>query len=329
MSTDENIQRLRAVRRGHRGVITKATNEISEILGRNTPLTNELSSRLRALRRQLEAKLTTLNELDERVLALVKIEDIDKEIEESEVFVYKINEYQEKIDQATKQDINIGATASLPASSATQGVKPKLPKLTLPHFKGDVTKWTTFWDSFKSSVHQNSSLAKVDKFNHLKSLLEGPAARAVQGLALSDANYDAAIELLEERFGRTQQIIAAHMDELLRIPSCTRDKSSSLRYVYDTINVHVRGLASLGVSADQYGSLLIPIVMSKLPEELRLRVAREAKGEVWELDNILQTLKIETEAREASDRSRVNERPTSKTPDAPPGSIPLHQQVKR
>ena len=31
--------------------------------------------------------------------------------------------------------------------------KAHLPKFTLPKFRGDVTAWTTFWDSFKAVVH--------------------------------------------------------------------------------------------------------------------------------------------------------------------------------
>ena len=53
--------------------------------------------------------------------------------------------------------------------------KPKLPKLYLPKFKGDIVKFTAFLDSFKSSVDDNRDISVVDKFNYLYSLLEGEA----------------------------------------------------------------------------------------------------------------------------------------------------------
>jgi hypothetical protein len=187
-------------------------------------------------------------------------------------------------------------------------VTTRLPKLHLTHFKGDVTKWSSFWDSYHSAVHSNQALSKIDKYNYLKFLLEGPAARAIEGLALTEANYDSATELLQARFGKPQQVISAHMDELLRLPSCSGDKSSSLRYVYDKISVHVRGLNALGVSSKEYGSLLILILMSKLPNDLRMRVARESKGEVWKIDELLETLRVEIEVREASEQFKVSER---------------------
>ena len=78
------------------------------------------------------------------------------------------------------------------------------------------------------------------------------------------------------------------MDEILKIQACTNecnDRLSSLRYVYDKISVHVRGLTSLGINSDQYGTLLIPIIMSKMPSDIRLQVARKASKDVWKIDD--------------------------------------------
>ena len=142
----------------------------------------------------------------------------------------------------------------------------KLPKLILPKFKGDVTNYRSFWEMFESAVHKNASLTNIDKFNYLMSLLEGQALRAIKGLAVTEENYQAALDILRERFGNTQQIISAHMDELLKLQPCNSEKSSQLRYIYDKVSVNVRGLEALGVHSEQYGSLLIPIIMSKLPQ---------------------------------------------------------------
>ena len=86
--------------------------------------------------------------------------------------------------------------------------KVKLPKLVLNRFNGDLTKWSTFWDSSESSVHNNPSLSGVDKFNYLHTLLEGTASEAISGLKLTSANYEEAIAVLKKRFGNKQQINA-------------------------------------------------------------------------------------------------------------------------
>ena len=83
--------------------------------------------------------------------------------------------------------------------------KARLPKISLPRFNGDIMKWTAFWDSYKSAVHDNDELSDVDKFNYLRSLLERTAYEAIAGLTLSSANYGEAIDILVKRFGNKQR----------------------------------------------------------------------------------------------------------------------------
>ena len=106
---------------------------------------------------------------------------------------------------------------------------------------GIVTEWSSFWDLYNTAIHSNTSVSKVNKFSYLFSLLEGNAARSIKGLTLTSANYDAAIEILQERFGKTQQIIAAYMDQILQIPACSEGRTGQLRFIFDKISVHVRG----------------------------------------------------------------------------------------
>jgi hypothetical protein len=120
-------------------------------------------------------------------------------------------------------------------------------------------------------------------------------------LALSEQNYQAAIDILQQRFGNQQLVISTHMDELLKIPACAGDKASQLRFVYDRISVNVRGLEALGVKASQYGSLLIPVLMSKLPQDIRFQIARKTSKEVWDISEILDVIRNEVEAREMSE----------------------------
>ena len=108
----------------------------------------------------------------------------------------------------------------------------RIPKLQLPHFKGDVTKWNSFWDGFDSAIHSNGALNKIDKYNYLNSLLEGPAARAVQGLTLTEANYDSAIELLKSRFGKPQQVIMHQSILALPIPPPGNPRAFALFFFF-------------------------------------------------------------------------------------------------
>lgn len=217
----------------------------------------------------LEAKLKTLKKIDQEVLSLCNIDEIPQEIKESEKYVEKVITCQKPINDISQQNREMQETDPLagliqtllggvPPLLPTSQVNAKLPKLVLPKFHGEVTTWMGFWDSYKSAVHENVSLSKINKYNYLRSLLEGAASQAIQGIALSSDNCDSAVEILEQRFGKTQQIISAHMEEILKLQPCF-----TLRFLYDKLSLHVRGLSSLRVSSQEYGSLLIRIIMSK------------------------------------------------------------------
>ena len=96
---------------------------------------------------------------------------------------------------------------------------------------GGITLFTTLWQIFKSTIDKNEELAEIHKFHHLHSLLKRSAARAIQGLALTSANFEKSIKALKQRFSRPQQIIAFYMDELLKLPVCFDDKSMSMQLV--------------------------------------------------------------------------------------------------
>ena len=48
-----------------------------------------------------------------------------------------------------------------------------------------------------------------------------------------------------------------------------------LRVLYDQIEGNVRALNSLGVDSKDFGPLLIPIILEKLPNVIRLQVSRK------------------------------------------------------
>ena len=147
-------------------------------------------------------------------------------------------------------------------------------------------------------IHQNPDLSDIDRFNYLKSLLEKSAADAIAGLALTAANYDEAILILKKRFGNKKQIVGRHMDLLLNVDAVTSDQNlKGLRHLCDHVESHVHSVKSLGVTSDNYGSLLASVLMNKLPQELKLIITRK-REEDWNLDGILEEVEKEIEARE-------------------------------
>ena len=80
---------------------------------------------------------------------------IDEEIKGSEVVTATIICLKGKVDKANKANkANMSTQQHVESRQAT--VQPvsqnvvctRLPKLSLPKFRGDASKWNTFWDSF-------------------------------------------------------------------------------------------------------------------------------------------------------------------------------------
>jgi len=106
-------------------------------------------------------KRKALGTLDGEIVSICLFTKIEAELTESEPLEGKLLETRRKISAAV---IRGGKTHSSPSpvvreSSVTN--KPRLPKLTLPKFRGEVTQWSTFWDSYKSAVHENPDLSVI------------------------------------------------------------------------------------------------------------------------------------------------------------------------
>ena len=174
----------------------------------------------------------------------------------------------------------------------------KLPKLNLPTFSGSTLDWLSFWDSYESAIHRNPSLSEVQKFNYLKSLLHGEASQTIAGFSMTNTNYEKAISLLQERYGQTHKIIQTYMQALLDTPP-PLNTVDSLRNYYDKMETYVRGLESLGQTDDTYGSLLVPIILNKLPGEIRKNLAREHRSTNWILSDLRRAICDELSIMEA------------------------------
>ena len=144
-----------------------------------------------------------------------------------------------------------------------------------------------FIDTYTVAIHDNEDLTAVEKFSYLKSCVGGEAEKCLEGLTLTAPNYKHGMEILKERFGNKQIIISKHMSILLGLEKV---KSSSfikkLRALYDMITVNLRALLSYEIESTQFGPMLVPVILGKLPDDIRFEVSRKMNGEDWDLDNL-------------------------------------------
>ncbi|VDI19485.1 Hypothetical predicted protein [Mytilus galloprovincialis] len=68
----------------------------------------------------------------------------------------------------------------------------------------------------------------------------------------------------------------------------------------DKSEVYIRGLESLGQCQDTYGSLLIPVMLGKLPITVKSNITRENGNDDWTLGNLRKAIQREISIQEAS-----------------------------
>ena len=79
--------------------------------------------------------------------------------------------------------------------------------------------------------------------------------------------------------------------------SSSRDLKA-LRKLHDLVESQVRSLSAIGVDPASYGSLLIPVLLNKLPPDLQLMASRKVPEGDWKLDLLLKIIEEEIAARE-------------------------------
>ena len=202
------------------------------------------------------------------------------------------------LSRSTSRESLISRSSNQSTEFAARRVK--LPKLELKKFSGNIAEWQEFWDGFKSAVHDDVQLAKVDKFKYLRSYLAEPARSVVTGFALTDRDYDSAIGLLRSRYAKPGVIKRAHINELLNLAPVFNERSvQRLRNLRDQIETHFRAMEAQGVSKESYSSVVVPVLMGKIPETLRNNMIRFGTDHMdWNLDDMLMALGKELDVLE-------------------------------
>ena len=154
----------------------------------------------------------------------------------------------------------------------------RLPKLELRKFKGDLMQWTEFWEQYRVSIHINNNLGTLEKFTYLKGNLEGPPLTTIGPLALTEENYEKAIGMLEDRYGRPDKIQEAHLRMMEEIsPIFEASDKKRLGKFQEMIEGHQKGLEAVGIEPKSYEMIMVPKLMRKLLLLIRTQIAKSRK----------------------------------------------------
>ena len=278
----------------------------------------EREEKERELKREQEEKDRELRREQEEKDRELKREQMEKDREHSlnlekirmEVEIEKIRNEKLRIDAETKmkeleteKEMKLADvkkdTGENKSKTKEQQPDVRLPKFDLMKFDGDIFKWQEFWDCFNTAIHKKE-LSRIDKFNYLRSQLRNDAKDVISGLETTDANYDIAIDLLQERYGKKQLIINAHYAKLKEMPQSS-NHYEKLRSTFDNIEKHLRSLEALGENIEN--NLMMSLLQTKLPRHVLARLEEYKNNDNdWTVKNLRKELKRYIAAQEMGSR---------------------------
>ncbi|KAG1683753.1 Zinc finger SWIM domain-containing protein 3 [Nymphon striatum] len=98
------------------------------------------------------------------------------------------------------------------------------------------------------------------------------ALDTIRSYTLINENYEAALTALKDKYGNTDRLIEAHIEEILELKS--QSNGLTLRQIYDKLLLLVCTLENLGVTRNQYAILLVPMLKSVFSKEIKLNWAK-------------------------------------------------------
>lgn len=298
------MEKLEKARAACQGWLSRVCVKMDRLLAKSPPAT---SSEL----------VEVLEEFDKR---LNKLEEVQSEIE-LEISPEALEEYLDKADAVRQQarqkrllcadklkKLAEGDKDKSDSSSTTAPLHAKLPKLELPRFDGDLKQWQSFWEQFSSHI-DDTELPTISKLTYLLSLLDGTAKDVVEGVPHTCASYKTVVDLLKQRFGKSECIIHAHVQALLDLQVPVHQGKTYILQLWrlrDEVVKHTRSLEAQGVTGKQCEVLLTPMIVSRLPTELRLNWSRDCSGHESDLEWLLSWLQREIEVIERSEMYKGN-----------------------
>lgn len=205
----------------------------------------------------------------------------------------------------------------------------QLPKRKFPTFSGKITEWQGFDDLFNSILSHTPNLPDVEKFEFLKTSLEGEPQSLVAHLTLTAANYHSAWEILRGRYGNKRDLARVHLEALLTPHKVLSNDATSIKSLIHSILEHTAALDNLDLTTRHWSPILIHMFEKYLDYDLRARwemiVGDRHQPQVTEFVDFLRLHVRSAEARSGAYSSVTPAGPVSQVKPTPRSQNPKWQ----
>lgn len=251
MSLDDVMQSQLKELKKKRGIIKASLTRMKNFVDNFDPSTDAIS--LLEFRQEELPRLNQKFDDIQTQIELTIVDDSGREEEERSRFESDYfrtrSQIQEMVD--SKKSLNNSIHNSTLNTSSTQA-HVQLPPIKMPEFSGNIQGWESFFDCFRSMVHDVNTLTPAQKFYYLRSCVTGAALDLIKAVPMTDANYEVAIERLKQRYDNKSLVIQSHIRSLLESPYVESPNATELQQLHSHVCSHVAALKALDQPIDKW-----------------------------------------------------------------------------
>lgn len=151
----------------------------------------------------------------------------------------------------------------------------KVGDISVPKFDGTYTDWISWRAQFKSKVIA-TGLSADSKIDLLLGALEKEARQCAGDTEHRDIeDFERIWKKLELTYDNKYQIVTAHVNRILDLPSSVEPSSIKMRLLIDTVDQELRSLKRFEYNTDSWSPLVAVLLLRKLDRQTL---------SVWEMD---------------------------------------------
>ena len=214
----------------------------------------------------IKSSLSNLCRMQQRLETLLdqKVDGLDGD-EEKDELLEEINYLQEQLRQVTlKAEVYVAKLERIESEKAKAGPLP--PNVDIPKFDGNPVSFQSWWDHFRTLIHENVKVSQFWKMRYLLKALTGSAASLLAGKQGLADEYLESVEAVKKRYGSESLLVRHLVNSIVDYtPPSLKDLSSFGKFL-EVMKTRLVSLEMHGATKDM---ILLPLLEAKLPVSIR------------------------------------------------------------
>ena len=274
----------------YKGSVTKQINNCRALQADSNTSHAEFQASLNTLQRRFDSYEESYHKYLE---AVIETESEESALEKAATDAFEVfeDDFQVTLRQFHAKLQQLATTSQQPNPAPVCQSKPvtQFEKLKLPTFSGDLMDWPNFWARFDKLVVQNKQFSDTERSMFLEQCLLSPAIDVVKGLLRANTDFSQVVQLLKDRYADEE-----HLKETLALRFVDMEPARyNLQSLTEFRSQYHNIMGALNPKlSDQRGGdhFLIPLLLRKLPTQIRDQLTVSHKKNHFSVDEILSGL---------------------------------------